>query len=226
MADKYPLKASRCAVHLRSLCCSNCLPGTASTRSAEVDYESALWMVHPQAIYLHSGQMYEVQQLDLENRTALLKPGEVDYYTEPVKRLELEKLSLTRQQPVAAGTKNLGEMMVTTQVTGFRRIRWFSNEVLDEGELDLPATQLRTTGYWLTLDPDAIDQLRESGLWNSDPNNYGPGWPLIRKMVLQRDRYACQACGAVEGERPLMCITKRPCAPSPHSSRPTVSIIW
>jgi DEAD/DEAH box helicase domain-containing protein len=210
IADKYPAES----VSLRSSSPQHVLlqlpSGDRKHTMAEVDYESALWMVHPQAIYLHSGQMYEVQQLDLENRTALLKQVEVDYYTEPVKRLELEKLSLTRQQPVAAGTKNLGEIMVTTQVTGFRRIRWFSNEVLDEGELDLPATQLRTTGYWLTLDPNAIDQLRESGLWNSDPNNYGPGWPLIRKMVLQRDRYACQACGVVEGERPLHVHHKTP----------------
>jgi DEAD/DEAH box helicase domain-containing protein len=210
LADKYPAES----VSLRSSSPQPVLlqlpAGERSHTIAEVDYESALWMVHPNAIYLHGGQMYEVQHLDLENRTARLKQVEVDYYTEPVKRLDLEKLSLTRQQPVPAGTIHLGELMVTTQVTGFRRVRWFSNEVLDEASLEMPATQLRTTGYWLALDPDAIDTLRQSGLWNSDPNNYGPGWPLIRKLVLQRDRYACQACGAVEGERPLHVHHKAP----------------
>lgn len=169
----------------------------------QVDYESALWMVHPQAIYLHSGNMYEVQNLDLENNTAQIKPVEVDYYTEPRKKIEIEKLSLIRQSEVTGGSRNYGELMVTTQVTGYRRIRWYSNENLGEADLDLPATQLRTTGYWLTLSPETVDHLREAGLWNSDPNDYGPNWQQIRKLVLQRDHYTCQSCGAVERDQPL-----------------------
>lgn len=93
--------------------------------------------------------------------------------------------------------------MVTTQVTGYRRIRWYTNENLGEANLDLPATQLRTMGYWLTLKPETVDHLRDSGLWNSDPNDYGPGWQRLRKLVLVRDHYACQACGAVEKDQPL-----------------------
>lgn len=169
----------------------------------QVDYESALWMVHPQAIYLHSGNMYEVQNLDLESNTAQIKPVEVDYYTEPRKKIEIEKLSLIRQSEVTGGSRNYGELMVTTQVTGYRRIRWYSNENLGEADLDLPATQLRTTGYWLTLSPETVDHLREAGLWNSDPNDYGPNWQQIRKLVLQRDHYTCQSCGAVERDQPL-----------------------
>jgi len=168
----------------------------------EVDYESALWMVHPQAIYLHGGQMYEVEELNLDNYTARLKPAEADYFTEPRKQVEIEKISLLRQTEVPAGTRNYGEVMVTTQVNGFRRVRWFSNEILSEGDLTLPATQLRTMGYWLTLDPYTVEHLRDSGLWNNDPNSYGSDWPRIRKIVLQRDSYACQACGALERERP------------------------
>ena len=91
--------------------------------------------------------------LDLENSIASLRPVEVDYYTEPRKAMDIEKLSLMRQcSKSEAEAKVLGEMMVTTQVTGFRRVRWFTNEILSEGDLDLPATQLRTIGYWLTLD--------------------------------------------------------------------------
>ena len=169
----------------------------------QVDYESALWMVHPQAIYLHSGNMFEVQNLDLQNNTATLKPVEVDYYTDPKKSIEIEKLSLIRQSDVTGGTRSYGEVMVTTQVTGYRRLRWFTNENLGEASLDLPATQLRTTGYWLALNSWTVDHLREAGLWNSDPNNYGSGWPAIRKLVLARDHYTCQACGATERDQPF-----------------------
>lgn len=168
----------------------------------EVDYESALWMVHPQAIYLHGGQMYEVQELNLENNTARLKPTEADFYTDPRKQVEIEQLSLIRQSPVPAGVRSYGEVLVTTQVTGFRRVRWYTNENLGEGDLDLPPTKLHTTGYWLSLDPLTVDSLRSAGLWNNDPNQYGADWQRIRRIVLQRDRYTCQACGAPERDRP------------------------
>ncbi len=203
MSDRYPAEG----VSLRSSSPQPVLlqlPGGQNQRTiAEVDYESALWMVHPQAIYLQSGQMFEVQTLDLDNRTALLKQVDVDYYTEPRKSVEIEKLSLLRRADVPGGCKHLGEVMVTTRVTGFRRVRWFTSEVLSEGDLDLPETQLRTVGYWLSIDTKTVEHLREAGLWNSDRNDYGPGWPALRSLVLQRDHYACQVCGAGENIEPL-----------------------
>jgi DEAD/DEAH box helicase domain-containing protein len=203
MADRYPAEG----VSLRSSSPNTVvlqLHDGGSTRViGEVDYESALWMVHPQAVYLHSGQIYEVETLNLENNSASLKPADVDYYTETRKQIDIEKLSIIRQSEVPGGVRNYGEVMVTTQVTGFRRIRWYSNEILGEEDLELPATQLRTTGYWLALNPWTVDHLRDAGLWNSDPNQYGPAWAGIRKLVLKRDGYACQVCGAPERNQPL-----------------------
>lgn len=203
MADRYPAEG----VSLRSSSPNQVLLHAPTENGGvrligQVDYESALWMVHPNAVYLHSGQMYEVQELNLENGTALLKPVEVDYYTRPDVNVEIEKISLLRETPIPGGSRNYGEVMVTTQVTGYRRMRWYTNEVLEEGKLEMPATQLRTTGYWITFDPMTVDHLRDAGLWNNDPNKYGAEWPRIRKLVLQRDHYTCQSCGAVERERP------------------------
>ena len=45
-----------------------------------VDGESANWMVHPGAIYMHEAQQYLVQQLDLENHIAHLTPVGLDYF--------------------------------------------------------------------------------------------------------------------------------------------------
>lgn len=203
MADKYPAEA----VSLRSSSPQPVLlqlPTLTGMRTiGEVDKESALWMAHPQAIYLHAGQSYEVEELDLEHSTARLKPTQADYYTEPKKNVEIEKLSLLRQTEVRGGIKHFGEIMVTTQVTGYRRIRWYTNENLGEGELDLPATQLRTTGYWIGLGSGTVDHLRGSGLWNSDPNDYGPNWARIRRVAIQRDNFTCQSCGAVQNEKPF-----------------------
>ncbi len=154
--------------------------------------------------------MYEVEGLNLENNSATLKQVEVDYFTEPKKSIEIEKLSVNKNLEKKSCSKYFGEVMVTTQVTGYRRIRWYTNEILDEGDLELPATQLRTTGYWISINPWTVDQLRERGQWNSDQNNYGSSWNRIRKLVLQRDQYMCQSCGLTETNYPFHVHHKTP----------------
>lgn len=166
-----------------------------------VDQPSACWMVHPEAIYLHEGQSYQVQSLDLENNIARMVPVETDYYTEPQREVEVEKISISEEAQVKGGTKSWGEILVTTQVTGYKRVRWFTHENLGVGPLDLPPSQLRTTGYWLTISPETIDSLREMNLWKSDPNNYGPNWIVQRNRARERDHFTCQVCGAVENGR-------------------------
>ena len=86
MADQYPAanislrSASPQAVVLQQRPTTD-RPSTIGT----VDGESALWMVHPGAIYLHEAQQYFVNDLDLEQHIAHLKPIESDYYTEPLR---------------------------------------------------------------------------------------------------------------------------------------------
>jgi DEAD/DEAH box helicase domain-containing protein len=166
-----------------------------------VDGESALWMVHPGAIYLHEAQSFFVKDLNLEEHIAYLKPIQSEYYTEPLRGTEVTVLSETAQDPITGGEKKWGELQVTTQVTGFRKRRWYTHENLGEEPLDLPPTDLMTTGYWLSLSEETVLHLREAGMWTNDPNDYGPDWPRIRDRVRGRDKYTCQVCGAIETNR-------------------------
>ena len=184
-----------------------------------VDGESALWMVHPGAIYLHEAQSFFVKDLNLEEHIAYLTPILSDYYTESLRSTEVTILSTSahaalllspsrrlRSAPKGGvggevGSKAWGELQVTTQVTGFRKRRWYTHENLGEEPLDLPPTDLMTTGYWVSLSEETVAHLREAGVWTNDPNNYGPGWPQIRDRVRARDKYTCQVCGAVETSR-------------------------
>jgi DEAD/DEAH box helicase domain-containing protein len=158
-------------------------------------------MVHPGAIYLHEAQSFFVQELNLEEHIARLHPIESDYYTEPLRGTEVTVLSESAQAAVLGGEKAWGELQVTTQVTGFRKRRWYTHENLGEEPLDLPPTDLQTTGYWLSLSEGTVSRLRDAGAWTNDPNNYGPDWPRIRDRVRARDKYTCQVCGAVETTR-------------------------
>ena len=186
-----------------------------------VDGESALWMVHPGAIYLHEAQSFFVKDLNLEEHIAYLKPIESDYYTEPLQSAEVTVLSESARAALLPssiraersdsgdeaegqgeiGEKKWGELQVTTQVTGFRKRRWYTHENLGEEPLDLPPTDLMTTGYWVSLSEETVSRLREAGVWSNDPNDYGPDWSKIRDRVRARDKYTCQVCGAVETNR-------------------------
>jgi DEAD/DEAH box helicase domain-containing protein len=169
------------------------------TAIGTVDGESALWMAHPGAIYLHEAQSYFVESLDLEQKIARLKPIESDYFTEPLHETSIQVHTVTQKADFPAGEKAFGDIQVTTKVVGYRKLRWYSREILGQEPLDLPPTDLQTTGYWLTLSDRIIDALRDAGAWTNDPNDYGPEWPSTRDRVRARDGYRCQVCGAAEG---------------------------
>lgn len=202
MADQYPAanislrSASPQGVVLQATT-EDGRPWTVGT----VDGESALWMVHPGAIYLHEAQQYFVQDLNLEDHIARLKPIASDYYTEPMRGAIVEVLSETAQTAIPGGGKKWGELQVTTQVTGFIKRRWYTHETLGQEPLDLPPSELQTTGYWLTLSEETVTRLRDAGAWTNDPNDYGPGWGKIRERVRARDGYKCQVCGTPETTR-------------------------
>ena len=201
MADQYPAGN----ISLRSASPQGVVLQTTlddrPTTIGTVDGESALWMVHPGAIYLHEAQSFFVKDLNLEEHIAYLKPIESEYYTEPLQGTEVSILSESAQAAVLGAEKKWGELQVTTQVTGFRKRRWYTHENLGEEPLELPPTDLMTTGYWVSLSEETVSRLREAGVWTNDPNNYGPDWSRTRDRVRARDKYTCQVCGAVETNR-------------------------
>ncbi len=198
MSDRYPAEG----VSLRSASPERVLLQTAEddklTTLGEVDKASAPWLVHPQAIYLHEGAAYIVEELNLEQNLARLRPANGDYYTEPQRETTVQRLAELRRTAVPGAAKGYGEISVTTQLVGYRRVHWFTHEHLGQGEVTLPPTQLQTTGYWLALTAETVAALQAENLWSNAPNDYGPHWPAQRNRVRARDGYRCQMCGAPE----------------------------
>ena len=198
MADSYPAAA----LSLRSASPENIIlqveDGSAPWTLGEVDMASAFWMVHPHAVYLHEGQQYFVQELNLGTQTATLIPVALDYYTEPQRQTEVKILTENDRSAIPGGEKGWGEVQVTLKVAGFKKIRWFTRENLGMEALDLPPSDFQTTGYWLALSEERVEALRAAGAWTNDPNDYGPGWNRLREAVRRRDGYRCQVCGTPE----------------------------
>ena len=165
------------------------------TTIGDVDGEAACWMVHPGAVYLHEGEPYLVETLDLEQHRALMQPTQVDYFTRPRNEIEVQLLALREARREEWGEKAHGELAVISTVSGYQMLRWESLEKLGFHELDLPPARLHTSGYWLSLEEDSVERLRAAGLWRNDPNNYGPEWPQQRAIALTRDKHTCRVCG-------------------------------
>lgn len=201
MADSYPAQE----VSLRSASTNNVIlqvnEGEVPVTIGQIDQASAYWMTHPEAIYLHEGRTYLVDDLDLDGNIAWLRRVEPDYYTEPRRETTVQLLEKIDESATSRYIKTYGEISVTTQVIGYRKIRWYTHEHLGIGDLYLPKTELQTTGYWLSLMEDTVEHLREEGLWSNDPNNYGPNWRKQRDLARARDEYRCQVCGTPEQGR-------------------------
>ncbi|MDP2778274.1 MAG: DUF1998 domain-containing protein, partial [Anaerolineales bacterium] len=202
MKDQYPAaNISLRSASPQSVVLQSAADDGRPTTIGTVDGESAAWMVHPGAIYMHEGQQYFVQEFNLESHIAQLVPVGLDYYTEAQKNSEIEVLSKNTHSAVRGGEKAHGEIQVTTQVVGFKKLRWFTYENLGQEPLDMPPSELQTTGYWLSLSEAALSHLRDAGAWSNDPNDYGPDWSKIREHGRARDKYQCQVCGALENGR-------------------------
>jgi DEAD/DEAH box helicase domain-containing protein len=208
MKDQYPAaNISLRSASPQSVALQSTADDGRPTTIGTVDGESAAWMVHPGAIYMHEGQQYFVQEYNIENHVAQLVPVGLDYYTEARQNSEIEVLNqiessaLSDSRSAKIGEKAYGEIQVTTQVVGFRKLRWFTLENLGEEPLDMPPSELQTTGYWISLSEEVLSRLRDAGSWSNDPNNYGPDWGKIRDRARERDKYQCQVCGAIETTR-------------------------
>jgi DEAD/DEAH box helicase domain-containing protein len=201
MADQYPAQS----ISLRSTATQPILLQVANDENplsiGQVDQNSALWMVHPKAIYLHEAEAYLVDDLNLEDHTARIHRIEPDYYTIPRRENTVSLVELQHKQTVRGAEKCLGEILVTSRVTGFKRVRWFTHELIDMEPLDLPQTELLTCGYWVAISDLTVEELKNAGFWNNSPNNYGPNWEIQRQRARQRDGYRCQVCGVEESER-------------------------
>ncbi|MGA8363105.1 MAG: Zn-binding domain-containing protein, partial [Solirubrobacteraceae bacterium] len=114
--------------------------------------------VHDGAIYLHQGRSYEVRDLDLDHRRALVAPFQGDWYTQP-KRETMTAIERLLDRRTALGvTLSFGEVSVTETVLAYQRRRLSDHAQIDLVALDLPETSFSTQALWFELDAPALDE--------------------------------------------------------------------
>jgi DEAD/DEAH box helicase domain-containing protein len=115
--------------------------------------------VHQGAVYLHLGNAYEVLQLDIERRLALVKAFDGDWYTQPKVETDTAIERLLDRRDALGVTVSFGEVCVTDTVTAYQRKRTSDHAQIDLVALDLPQTAFTTQALWFEPGPvlgDAI----------------------------------------------------------------------
>jgi DEAD/DEAH box helicase domain-containing protein len=112
--------------------------------------------VHEGAIYMHLGRSYEVRELDLEQRRALVAPFAGDWYTQPKRETDTTIERLLDRREALGVTLSFGEVSVTDTVLAYQRRRWSDHAQLDLVALDLPQTSFSTQALWYELDSAAL----------------------------------------------------------------------
>ena len=114
--------------------------------------ERAFSTVHEGAVYLHLGDSYGVTTLDLETRTALVRPVAVDWYTQARKETETAIVESLSQRHVAGVELHFGRVAVSEQVIAYQRKAIADGSVIDTTPLDLPQTSFETEAVWFSPD--------------------------------------------------------------------------
>ena len=152
--ESYPADA----VSLRSVSSDNFIivDTTDETRViGETDFTSGPATLHPKAIYIVEGALYQVERLDFEGRKAFVRAIDCDYYTDAITYTRVSIIDTFAEQPHGASFRSHGEVQVTSRVVGFKKIKFYTNENIGSGELDLPEQDMHTTAYWLSI-PAAV----------------------------------------------------------------------
>jgi hypothetical protein len=126
----------------------------------ETDFNTALEIVHEKAIYIVEGRLYQVEELDFEGRKAYVRHIDCDYYTDAITNSRvtpLDTAAAAGERPGALPAH--GDVHVVSRVVGFKKIKFYTNENVGSGELDLPERQMHTTSYWLTIPRELMTAL-------------------------------------------------------------------
>jgi DEAD/DEAH box helicase domain-containing protein len=107
--------------------------------------------VHEGAIYLHLGRSYEVRELDLDRRRALVSPFDGDWYTQPKRETDTEIVRLLDRRETLGLTLSFGEVSVTDTVLAYQRRRASDHAHVELIGLDLPPMSFPTQALWFEL---------------------------------------------------------------------------
>jgi DEAD/DEAH box helicase domain-containing protein len=128
----------------------------------EIDDYRAFRETHPGAVYLHKGDSFVVQNLDVGRGRISVSRARVNYYTR-VRTAKLTEILDIYSEISVSGTKAYdGKIKVTDQVMEYERWEVKTKQLKDRIALALPPQIFETEGLWFQI-PEPIQRDCESG---------------------------------------------------------------
>ncbi len=108
---------------------------------------------HDGAIYLHAGEQYRVERLDLERKRVYVEPASTAIYTMVRSDKQTEIIDDRLQKRVHSIGVHVGKVKVTETYHSYERRRIYTQELLSVEPLDLPPYSYVTTSAWIDIPP-------------------------------------------------------------------------
>ena len=122
----------------------------------DMDRFTVPMLLHQYAIYMHEGTQYQVEKLDFDDKKAYVRMVDVGYYTDADLTTSLKVLD-EFETGCETWDKARGEVLVSSIVTVFKKIKFDTHENLGWGPVTLPELEMQTTACWWML-PDRMEE--------------------------------------------------------------------
>ncbi len=122
----------------------------------EMDLPSAKLLVFDHAIYIHLGEQFVVTKLDLENRRCFVETADTDYWTDSIVKTDIKVLTQDEEKATAGIRVVLGDVLVRTQATKFKKLKYHTNENVGYGDITLPPDEMHTRSAVLLFDETSV----------------------------------------------------------------------
>jgi DEAD/DEAH box helicase domain-containing protein len=126
-----------------------------------VERARAYTTVHKGAVYLHLGESYLVQELDLTAMHAIVEPFNGNWYTQAKEETMTRIVDAQRTERRCGLELSFGTIEVTEQVIGYERRTISSQERIELVPLELPETSFTTEAIWYLPEAHQLAELDE-----------------------------------------------------------------
>lgn len=146
----------------------------------EMDTYSAMTLLHDEAIYMHQGTQYQVEELDWPEKKAYVREVDVDYFTDANLAVELKVLSEDKSAERNKAIVSYGDVSLLAIPTIFKKIKFNTHDNIGSGKIHIPPMEMHTNATWISFDlPESWSEEKMTETLNGVAYSLGSFIPLF-----------------------------------------------
>jgi len=139
----------------------------------EMDEIQAYRELHPGAIYMHDGVLFQVVGLDRESHTAYAVPFNGNYYTMPGSHTQIRIIAASRELAQKSGENRIsggfGDVNVNEMVFMYKKLQFHNHQNLGYEQFEKPlAKDYDTESTWINLPANVVSIYRRMIQWSQN----------------------------------------------------------